>query len=586
MTDNPSHPRDGDDGTRIMSESQQLEMLRLLWSVSERLAEVREVDRALVRAATTAAQHFGAEGYCVVVILPGVHKAECKAHTGGAAWDLKEAARFAAGAKLQEEPTLIAARLRRRGRLWGAILLRVKSQRPWVDRRILTRVAALVDRIVERIDREREREVRSRLDRKIRDRGRPHDLFYHILDGIRWLTHYDHSAAIFLAEPGSRELVLVAEQVAWKDIGKSTRIGARIPLARVFPLTDGHVILSGGAWAYGKVAGVWKPLSRPAGQRGTPVLDSMDQDALGAAIGADEVEAVTAAVDLGNGGLCVVRVVSAHGGAFGPYEADLVGSFIPQVTAAVHTQWRDAALVRTERQAAIAELARGVAHDVSNALGAALPLVQVVRGELQDGVVNPKEHVKDLEQVERSLRLSREIFDQMLRFAKRSGTQDRTARAPQVIDEVLAVLSPNLERSRVQVVKDVDLNIPEIPVSPIDLAQVLLNLISNARDAMQRGGTLTVRARERDGAVCITVEDTGQGVPQGIRSRVFEPFFTTKATGNGLGLAICRSIVWEAKGSLLIGDAPGGGAMFTACFPLQGSNEAGATDTGEKAGGT
>lgn len=568
MTHNPLQSPEGDDGSRAMSDLQQLEMLRLLWSISEKLAEVREVERALARTASAAAQHFGAVGFCVVVLQPGKHAPGCKAHTAGTSWDLQQAGRFAAGAKLPDDPTLIAARLRRRGRLWGAILLRVKSQRPWVDRRILTRVASLLDRVVERIDREREREVRSRLDRRIRDRARPHDMFYHILDGVRVLTHYDHSAAIFLAEPSGRDLILIAEQVAWNNIGKSTRIGARIPLSRVFPLTDGHVILSGGAWVYNRGKSGWISLPRPSSQRGTPVLDAMDHDALASSVGAPEAQTLTAAVDLGNGGLCVVRVVSSHPEAFGPYEADLLGSFIPQITAAVETQSRDAALVRTERQNAIAELARGVAHDVSNALGAALPLVQVVKRELEQGVNNPAEHVKDLHQVERSLRLSREIFDQMLRFAKRTGSQDRVARVQQVIDEVLAVLAPNLERTRVRVERRITAELPPLPMSPIDLAQVLLNLITNARDAMTGGGTLTIRAEQHDDEIAIIVDDTGTGIPVPLRSRVFEPFFTTKPSGNGLGLAICRSIVWEAKGSMQIADAPGGGASVSVRLPL------------------
>ncbi len=551
-----------------MTDEHQLEMLRLLWNINEKLVEVREIDRALARTAAAAAQHFGATACCVALLSPGREAAEPKVQTPDSRWDLRAAAQFAMGGKLPDSPDLLAARIRRRGRLWGAIILRVPRQRDWVDRRILTRVAALLDRVVERIDREREREVRARIDRKIRDRARPHDLFYHILDGVRALTHYDHSASIFLADRTGHDLVLIAEQIAWDSIGKSTRIGARIPLSRVFPLTEGHVVLSGGAWVYRRSGGHWHSLPRPPWARGTPVLDAMDQDALTSPIDAPEAEALTAAVDLGDNALCILRVVSSRPAAFGPYEADLLGQFIPQIKAAVKTQSRDAALVRTERQNAIAELARGVAHDVSNALGAALPLVQVVRRELAEGKHDPKTHGEDLEQVERSIRLSRQIFDQMLRFAKRAVAPDTIARVAQVVDEVLMVLAPNLERTRVRVTRELADDLPPIPISPIDLAQVLLNLITNARDAMPQGGTLRVRAEHDAQEVRIRVDDSGPGIPEADRSRVFEPFFTTKPTGNGLGLAICRSIVWEAKGSIVISDAPGGGASVTVTFPL------------------
>src|SRR6185369_12254548 len=100
--------------------------------------------------------------------------------------------------------------------------------------------------------------------------------------------------------------------------------------------------------------------------------------------------------------------------------------------------------------------------------------------------------------------------------------------------------------------RDVQEGLPDVPLSQGELDQVLLNIVGNARDAMlEGGGELVIRAFNDDqGGVCIDVSDTGVGIPADKLSRIFEPFYTTKPTGNGLGLSICRSIVWQAQGKI------------------------------------
>jgi len=105
------------------------------------------------------------------------------------------------------------------------------------------------------------------------------------------------------------------------------------------------------------------------------------------------------------------------------------------------------------------------------------------------------------------------------------------------------------------------------------LRQVFMNLALNALDALPRGGTLRVSCQpsgEEGREVAIYVDDTGPGVPAGVRDRIFEPFFTTKAQGSGLGLSIVHAIVAQHGGTISVEQAPGGGARFAVLLPRFG----------------
>jgi signal transduction histidine kinase len=114
--------------------------------------------------------------------------------------------------------------------------------------------------------------------------------------------------------------------------------------------------------------------------------------------------------------------------------------------------------------------------------------------------------------------------------------------------------------------------LPAIWGDRFQLEQVFINLIANARDAMQSqgGGRLTVTTRVVDSSVEATVADTGPGIPAGVRDRIFDPFFTTKETteGTGLGLSISDRIIREHGGEIRVGNRPEGGAEFVVRLPI------------------
>src|SRR5207244_9726159 len=129
----------------------------------------------------------------------------------------------------------------------------------------------------------------------------------------------------------------------------------------------------------------------------------------------------------GDGVLGLLKVTARHAGWFGPYETELVGQFLPHASIALQNSQRtetlELNLIQAERKHAMADLARGVAHDVNNALGVVLPLIQQIRAELGEGTIDPSAIGGDLREIERSIQICRRIFGGMLSFA-RGGTQE------------------------------------------------------------------------------------------------------------------------------------------------------------------
>jgi signal transduction histidine kinase len=140
----------------------------------------------------------------------------------------------------------------------------------------------------------------------------------------------------------------------------------------------------------------------------------------------------------------------------------------------------------------------------------------------------------------------------MLSFSRGAARRTGHAQVRRAIETASAILKYGLGRSGIELSIDVPEDLPSVACSQSDLEQVFLNLLTNAREAMPRGGRIAIEARSVDHHVEIAVSDSGCGIPKEHLPRVTEPFFTTKAHGNGLGLSICRSILWEVDGTIAI----------------------------------
>jgi signal transduction histidine kinase len=272
-----------------------------------------------------------------------------------------------------------------------------------------------------------------------------------------------------------------------------------------------------------------------------------------------------------DGVLGLLKVSARHAGTFGTHEAELLSAFLPQASIAVQNAQRTESLenkmIAAERKHAMADLARGVSHDLNNALGSVLPLVQQLCEEAAEGRLEARTCHDDLRQIERSLHTCRRIFSGMLTFARRAATTVGHGHVRQAVDCTMAILEDGLRRRGIEVVIEVSETLPAIAGAQSDLEQIMLNLLSNSRDAMPDGGRVVITAVLDGVNLRITVQDNGGGIPPDILPRITEPFFTTKPHGSGLGLSICRSIVWDMRGDLRFDSAPGRGTRVTLLLP-------------------
>ena len=160
------------------------------------------------------------------------------------------------------------------------------------------------------------------------------------------------------------------------------------------------------------------------------------------------------------------------------------------------------------------------------------------------------------------------ITRNLLEVARDAGDARTDLDVRKMLDEVLSLVHYQMKNSNVELESHLAMQLPLIHGSSGRLKQALINLLVNARQAMPSGGRVTVRAEpDGDGNVCVSVEDTGSGIPQDLKNRVFSPFFTTKQSGTGLGLPVTRKIVEDHGGTIKLETEPGTGARFTLRLP-------------------
>ena len=229
----------------------------------------------------------------------------------------------------------------------------------------------------------------------------------------------------------------------------------------------------------------------------------------------------------------------------------------------------EAQLVRKEKLAMLGQLAGSVGHELRNPLGVmtnAVYYLEMVQPEIPDDV-------REYHGILRTqIALSERIVTDLLDFSR--------VRAPQVEKVVVARLIED-QLARLPLPPDVRVSraLPDaavtVQIDPVQIGQVLYNLLLNAVQAMDGGGgVLTVSTRAAGGRVLIDVADTGPGIPAGFEQKIFEALFTTKARGIGLGLAVSRSLAEANHGRLEVASRPGAGATFTLTLPAAGAEGA------------
>jgi len=219
----------------------------------------------------------------------------------------------------------------------------------------------------------------------------------------------------------------------------------------------------------------------------------------------------------------------------------------------------------SEKMAAIGLLAAGVAHEVNTPLTGISSFTQMLLERSEPG--DPRTQL--LEKIERQTFRAAKIVNSLLNLARPSGGDTGPVDLNVVINDVLSLLEYQFRISRVQVRKE--LASPAVVVRGVEykLQQVFLNLLLNARDAMPKGGWVSVSTHVESGQALVEVADTGMGIPSEHLARIYDPFFTTKPEGGGtgLGLSVTYGIVQEHGGSLVCESAVGQGTKFRMILP-------------------
>jgi signal transduction histidine kinase/CheY-like chemotaxis protein len=251
----------------------------------------------------------------------------------------------------------------------------------------------------------------------------------------------------------------------------------------------------------------------------------------------------------------------------------------------------DAHLQQTQRMEVLGRLAGGVAHDFNNLLAVILNYSAFVSEELTAAVTSAPDWEqrrpgvqRDVEQIQRAAERATDLTHQLLAFARREVVQPRVLKLNDAVADVEELLRRTLGED-MELVTNLPDDLRPILADPGQIEQVLVNLAINARDAMPRGGTLTIDTANvavdadsvaggspvRPGQYArLRVSDTGTGMSADVVAHAFEPFFTTRrdGAGTGLGLATVYGIVTAAEGTIGIQSEPGAGTTFTIMLPV------------------
>jgi PAS domain S-box-containing protein len=229
-------------------------------------------------------------------------------------------------------------------------------------------------------------------------------------------------------------------------------------------------------------------------------------------------------------------------------------------------------LYLTDRLASLGQMAAGLAHELNNPLTGILALSQMLKNDNL-----PAEHKEDIACIHNEAKRAAEIVKNVLLFARNKPGENGRSSPNEVIKDILKLREYEERINNINVVTNLDENLPEIPVEKGQLQQVFLNMISNAEAAIEdikNSGTITITTQRVNSHVNLIISDDGCGIKKQILPRIFDPFFTTKdiGKGTGLGLSICYSIIVKHGGKVSVKSVVNEGTTFTIRMPAVSGN--------------
>jgi signal transduction histidine kinase len=223
---------------------------------------------------------------------------------------------------------------------------------------------------------------------------------------------------------------------------------------------------------------------------------------------------------------------------------------------------------QSEKLAALGTLAAGLAHELNNPIGIISTRAELMLLDAESRNVS-EEMAEDLRVIHRHAQRVARIAQGLLSFSRSSSGKTGRVDLNQVVDETLLLVDKTIDKDGVLLRRGLAPDLPPIWGDANELQQVVMNLVTNARDAVKGSGEIWIETRDlagQAGGVQLIVRDTGPGIPPEILPKIFDPFFTTKAEGTGLGLSISYGIVRDHQGTVDVRSTPGEGTTFVLTF--------------------
>jgi two-component system, NtrC family, sensor kinase len=224
-------------------------------------------------------------------------------------------------------------------------------------------------------------------------------------------------------------------------------------------------------------------------------------------------------------------------------------------------------LQHAERLAFVGELTAGIAHELNEPLGRILGFAQLIRKSGEMG----NQQNEDIERIIKASLYTREIIKKLMIFSRQMPQQIISVNLNEIISNILYFIDVRYQSQKIKIQQKLSSTLPLIRADPVQLSQVVVNLVTNAIHAMPAGGDLTISTGRLREEVKLTVTDNGHGMTPDMRKKIFQPFFTTKpiGQGTGLGLSVVQGIVTSHHGKINVLSTVGKGSKFEIILPIK-----------------
>jgi PAS domain S-box-containing protein len=250
-------------------------------------------------------------------------------------------------------------------------------------------------------------------------------------------------------------------------------------------------------------------------------------------------------------------------------EGDIIGS-VHIARDITEEKEKEVRLIMSERLAALGQMAAGIAHEINNPLAAIAGCAEGLLSRVMKGRFEPELFKNYLKIISEEISRCKSITTSMLSFVRKTTYEKKEININEALDKTLEIVGFQGRLQKVEIIKNYKEDMPVVYGSEGELRQGCLSIITNALDAMDDTGAITLETGIEGDTVFIKITDTGPGIPQQHLNRIFDPFFTTKSDkgGTGLGLSIANKIVANHSGAINVISEEGKGTTFKIILPM------------------